>query len=175
MENYKPMIALMIILIAVLTGADQLIKVWAVNELAGGSSREFIKIAGKQIVNLTYTENQGAAFSIMSGKQWFTVGFASAALIIFAVYIIKNYRKSRPAMILSAMVISGGIGNLIDRVRIGYVVDYIELKIFKFAIFNFADICVTVGVFLLMIYILFFFSRGTDEKKVTAGEGTPDE
>ena len=165
----------MIILIAVLTGADQLIKVWAVNELAGGSSREFIKIAGKQIVNLTYTENQGAAFSIMSGKQWFTVGFASAALIIFAVYIIKNYRNSRPAMIFSDMVISGGIGNLIDRVRIGYVVDYIELKIFKFAIFNFADICVTVGVFLLMIYILFFFSRGTDEKKVTAGEGTPDE
>ena len=169
------MIALMIILIVVLTGADQLIKVWAVNELAGAESREFIKIAGKQIVNLTYTENQGAAFSIMSGKQWFTVGFATVALIIFAVYIIRNYRNSRPAMIFSAMVVSGGIGNLIDRVRIGYVVDYIELKIFKFAIFNFADICVTVGVFLLMIYILFFYSRKTDEKSVTAGEGTPDE
>ena len=150
------MIVLMIILIALLTVADQLIKVWAVNELAGGPSREFIKIAGKEIVNLTYTENQGAAFSIMSGKQWFTVGFATVALII----------------------VSGGIGNLIDRFRIGYVVDYIELKVFRFAIFNFADICVTVGVFLLMVYILFFYkgrTNETTETSVKAGEGTPDE
>ena len=172
------MIVLMIILIALLTVADQLIKVWAVNELAGGPSREFIKIAGKEIVNLTYTENQGAAFSIMSGKQWFTVGFATVALIIFAVYITRNYRNSRPAMIFSAMVVSGGIGNLIDRFRIGYVVDYIELKVFRFAIFNFADICVTVGVFLLMVYILFFYkgrTNETTETSVKAGEGTPDE
>ena len=173
------MIVLMIILIALLTVADQLIKVWAVNELAGGPSREFIKIAGKEIVNLTYTENQGAAFSIMSGKQWFTVGFATVALIIFAVYIIRNYRNSRPAMIFSAMVVSGGIGNLIDRFRIGYVVDYIELKVFRFAIFNFADVCVTAGIFLLMVYVLFFYGRRinktSNETSVTSGEGTPDE
>ncbi len=173
------MIAVMIIVIAVLTGADQIIKLWAVNELAGGESREFIRIAGNEIVNLTYTENEGAAFSIMAGKQWFTIGFATAALIIFAIYIIKNYRNSRPVMILSAVVISGGIGNLIDRIRIGYVVDYIELKIFRFAIFNFADVCVTAGIFLLMVYVLFFYGRRinktSNETSVTSGEGTPDE
>lgn len=158
------MIICMIIITAVLVAADQLIKVWAVNELSGGASREFIKIAGNEIVNLTYTENTGAAFSIMSGKQWFTIGFATLALVIFAVYVIKNFRTSKPAMVLSAMVISGGIGNLIDRVRIGYVVDYIEVRLFRFAIFNFADICVTVGIALLMVYVLFFHEKNEAKK-----------
>lgn len=153
------MIIIMIIFAALLVAADQVIKMWAVNELATGSSRDFINIAGNQIVNLTYTENRGAAFSIMSGKPWFTIGFASLALILFAVYVIKNYRKSTPSMIFSAMVISGGIGNLIDRIRIGYVVDYIEVKIFRFAIFNFADVCVTAGIFLLMVYVIFFSGK----------------
>ncbi len=163
------MIICMLIFAALLIGADQLIKVWAVNELSGaGVSRQFIRIGQKEIVNLTYTENTGAAFSIMSGKQWFTIGFAAVALIIFIVYVIKNYRNSKPAMIFSVMVISGGIGNLIDRVRVGYVVDYIEVRLFRFAIFNFADICVTVGVALLLIYCLFIYSR---EKK-NKGTGT---
>lgn len=157
------MIIVMIIIAAMLVAADQLIKVWAVNELSGGASREFINIAGNQIVNFTYTENTGAAFSIMSGQQWFTIGFAAAALVIFAVYVIKNYKNSVPAMIFSAMVISGGIGNLIDRIRIGYVVDYIEIRLFRFAIFNFADICVTVGIVLLMIFVLFFSGKSSRE------------
>ncbi|MCQ2464163.1 MAG: signal peptidase II [Oscillospiraceae bacterium] len=153
----------MIIITAVLAAADQLIKIWAVRELAGGVSKQFLKIADNEIINLTYTENTGAAFSIMSGKQWFTIGFATLALVIFAVYVIKNYRNSKPAMIFSAMVISGGIGNLIDRVRIGYVVDYIEVRLFRFAIFNFADVCVTVGIVLLMIYVLFFSGKSRQE------------
>ena len=62
------------------------------------------------------------------------------------------------------MVISGGIGNLIDRVRIGYVVDYIEVRLFRFAIFNFADICVTVGIALLMVYVLFFHEKNEAKK-----------
>lgn len=154
------MLIVMIILAALLVGADQLIKVWAVNELSGsGVSREFIKLGNREIVNLTYTENTGAAFSIMSGKQWFTIGFAAAAMILFIIYILKNYRNSRPAMIFSAMIVGGGIGNLTDRIRIGYVVDYIEVRLFRFAIFNFADICVTVGVFLLLVYCLVIFKK----------------
>ena len=62
-------------------------------------------------------------------------------------------------MIFSAMVISGGIGNLIDRIRIGYVVDYIEVSLFRFAIFNFADICVVLGVVGLFILFLFVYKE----------------
>ena len=72
------------------------------------------------------------------------------------------------AMLFSVLVISGGIGNLIDRIRIGYVVDYIEVRLFRFAIFNFADICVTVGIVLLLIYILFFFGKKPAGEKTNA-------
>lgn len=153
------MIIGMIIITALLVCTDQFIKSWAVRELTDGVSRQFLKLGGSEIINLTYTENTGAAFSLMSGKQWFTIGFAALALIVFAVYVIKNYRSSRPAMIFSAMVISGGIGNLIDRIRIGYVVDYIEVRLFRFAVFNFADICVTVGIAFLIICVLFFSGK----------------
>ena len=101
----------------------------------------------------------------MSDKQWFTIGVASVGLILFTIYMLKCYRESKFAMIVSAVVISGGIGNLIDRIRCGYVVDYFEVKLFDFAIFNFADVCVTVGVFLLVIYFLFFQEPEKDKLK----------
>jgi len=125
------------------------------------------------VFRLNYEENTGAAFSMMSGKKWFTIGFATVALIVFVVYMIKNYRNSKLAMIFSAMVVGGGIGNLIDRVRIGYVVDYIEVRLFRFAIFNFADICVTVGIIILMIFIL-FGGKSSSENKQTVSEESND-
>ena len=94
----EQMIICMLIITVLLVAADQAIKFWAVSELSGSASREFIKIAGNEIVNLTYTENTGAAFSFMSGQQWFTIGFASVALIIFTLYMIKNYRESKMAI-----------------------------------------------------------------------------
>ncbi|MDO5559319.1 MAG: signal peptidase II [Oscillospiraceae bacterium] len=154
------MLIFLIILTALLTGADQLIKFWAVNELSGtGVSRPFISFGSREIINLTYTENTGAAFSMMSGKAWFTIGFTTVALILFAVYMIKNYRQSKSLMTVTAIVAAGGLGNLIDRIRLGYVVDYIEVRLFRFAIFNFADICVTVGMVLLLIFLFIVESR----------------
>jgi len=75
-------------------------------------------------------------------------------------------------MAIMTVIIAGGIGNLIDRIRLGYVVDYIEIRLFHFAIFNFADICVTVGMVILLIYIIFIEGRKEAVKK--RGE-TPDE
>ncbi len=167
------MIIIMLILEAVLIGADQLIKILAVNELASsGISKEFIKFGDKEIINLTYTENTGAAFSLMSGKSWFTIGFTSVALILFTIYMIKTYKNSKFIMTVMTVIIAGGIGNLIDRIRLGYVVDYIEVRLFRFAIFNFADICVTVGMVILLIYIIFI--EGRKERLIKRGE-TPDE
>lgn len=160
------MIIFVIILTAVLTGTDQLLKFWAVNELAGtGVSKPFISIGSKEIINLMYTENTGAAFSMMSGKKWFTVGFTSVALVLFAFYMIKNYRSSKALMTVTAVVTAGGIGNLIDRIRLGYVVDYIEVRLFRFAIFNFADICVTVGMLALIVFIFIYESKNKAKEK----------
>ena len=73
------------------------------------------------------------------------------------IFIIKNYKKSSKLLMFSLMlVISGGIGNLIDRIfRGGVVVDYIEVRLFNFAIFNFADCCVTIGAIILAVYVIF--------------------
>lgn len=147
---------IMIIITALMVCSDQLLKYWAIQDLAPlGVSKPFIKIGKTEIINLCYTENHGAAFSIMSDQKWFTIGFALAAMVIFAVFMIKHYRKSKFVMVMTSLVVSGGIGNIIDRINNGYVVDYIEVRLFRFAIFNFADILVTVGIFILLIYFLF--------------------
>lgn len=158
-------VILMVIIAAILVSVDQIIKNWASTELAAiGASKKFIKIGNTEIINLNYSENTGAAFGIMSDKTWFTIGVALVALILFTIYMIKNYRDSKFVMIVTAVVISGGIGNIIDRIRNGFVVDYLEVRLFDFAIFNFADICVTVGVVLLMIYFLFFEEKSSSKK-----------
>lgn len=150
---------LIIIFIAscALVGIDQIIKIWAVENLAGQSSRQFIKIGGKEIINLTYLGNDGALFGSFSGMRWLLI--ISVVILVSAciIFIIKNYKKSSKLLMVSlTLVISGGIGNLIDRIfRGGVVVDYIEVRLFNFAIFNFADCCVTIGAIILAVYVIF--------------------
>ncbi len=150
---------LIIIFIAscALVGIDQIIKVWAVENLARQSSRQFIKIGGKEIINLTYLENDGALFGSFSGLRWLLI--ISVVILVSAciIFIIKNYKKSSKLLIFClTLVVSGGIGNLIDRIfRGGVVVDYIEVRLFNFAIFNFADCCVTIGAIILAVYVIF--------------------
>ncbi len=153
-------ILIMIIITALLVCGDQLLKYWAIQNLApSGISQPFIKFGKTEIINLCYTENHGAAFSIMSDKKWFTIGFALVAMVVFAVFMIRHYRSSKFVMIITSLVMSGGIGNIIDRINNGYVVDYIEIRLFKFAIFNFADILVTVGIMILLVYFLFIYDN----------------
>lgn len=170
---------LIIILIAscALVGIDQIIKVWAVENLAGQSSRQFIKIGGKEIINLTYLENDGALFGSFSGMRWLLI--VSVVILVSAciIFIIKNYKNSSKLLIFSlTLVISGGIGNLIDRIfRGGVVVDYIEVRLFDFAIFNFADCCVTIGAIILAVYVIFIDGKkpksevALNEEKVEIG------
>lgn len=153
-------ILIMIIVTALLVCSDQLLKYWAIQNLApSGISQSFIKFGKTEIINLYYTENRGAAFSIMSDRKWFTIGFALIAMVVFAVFMIRHYRNSKFVMIITSLVLSGGIGNIIDRISNGYVVDYLEIKLFSFPIFNFADILVTVGIMILLVYFLFIYDN----------------
>ena len=108
------------------------------------------------LIDITYVENRGAAFGIFQNQQCFFIVFA-VAMIIFFVYLIK-YKNLTDKMFLVAavLIISGGIGNLIDRLFLGYVVDYIKLSFFS-PICNFADYCITFGTIVLIIYIIFFY------------------
>lgn len=146
---------LLIVIILALIGADQAVKYWAVTSLQPKGSIDFINIGKLDVLDLTYVQNDGAIFGSMSGQRWFLIGFTSL-VIIAGIYVLFKYQK-RSKVLTTALVlfIAGGIGNLVDRIRLGYVVDLFEVKLFKFAVFNVADICVVFAIIFLFIYVLF--------------------
>lgn len=161
------MLILSIILIVVLTAVDQLIKYLVVKSFSIGEVTELIKIGGKSVLELTHIRNTGAAWSIMQGKTWFLVGLPIVVLIAGMAFITVKRKSLKKIEVISiSMIIAGGIGNLIDRIRIKEVVDYISFKLIDFPIFNFADICVVVGEILLVVYI-FFFETDKNKNKET--------
>ena len=149
------MAVFLVIMIGVLVTADQLVKNWAVEVLQPVGSMDFIHFGDFKIFDLTYLENRGAIFGTMAGQRWFLVGFTSLVIVAGIVFMFATLKRSRLLNIAVGLFIAGGIGNLIDRIRFGYVVDMFEIKLFDFAIFNVADICVTVAFILLMIYGIF--------------------
>ena len=138
-----------LVCVAALVGADQLIKLWAVRALAPVGAMPLIP----HLVELRFVLNQGMAFSLLSGKQLFLIVATSAALLLVAYELFFRSRGKLLKRIAFILVLGGGIGNLIDRVLNGEVVDYINLLFMNFAVFNFADICVCVGVALWVLVI----------------------
>ena len=134
---------------AALIGIDQAIKLWAVNVLQPMGSMPLIP----HVVELRFVLNQGMAFSLLSGKQLFLIIATSIALILVAYMLFFRSRGKYLQQAAMLLVLGGGIGNLIDRVLNGEVVDYINLLFMRFAVFNFADICVCVGVALWVLEI----------------------
>lgn len=111
----------------------------------------------KGIINLTYVENTGGAFGMLSGKLWLFILITIAALGFFG-YLMKDFNLKENAIYSSSLIliIIGTIGNFIDRIFRGYVVDFLEFAFWKsFAVFNFADMCITVGVAFMMGGIIF--------------------
>lgn len=128
---------------------DQLVKWWSLSSLKEMGTLPIIQ----DVFHLTYAENTGAAFSILAGKQTFLIAITSVAMIVMFAYLMKWSKNPGEfwAKIAFAMMIGGGIGNLIDRVRFGFVVDMFDARIINFAIFNIADSFVSVGVALFVL------------------------
>lgn len=149
------MAVFLVIMIGLLVVADQLVKNWAVEVLQPAGSMDFIHFGDFKVLDLTYLENRGAIFGSMAGQRWFLVGFTSLVIVAGIVFMFATLKRSKLLNIAVGLFIAGGIGNLIDRIRLGYVVDMFEIKLFSFAIFNVADICVTVAFVLLVVYGIF--------------------
>ena len=118
------------------------------------------------VFHLTYLQNSGMAFSMLEGARIFFVVMTLAAFVLLF-FAVKKKWVHHPVGLWSLSFIAGGaVGNLIDRVRFGYVVDMIEVDClpFDFAVFNVADIFVVCGAILLVIYALFFDKAGEDKK-----------
>ena len=110
-----------------------------------------------KLLNFTYLENRGAAFGILQDSRLFFIILTLVIVAALVYYFVKNYKKNHKILnIALAMIISGAIGNFYDRLFQGYVVDFIEFAFVKFPVFNIADIFVTLGSFLMIIYLIFF-------------------
>ncbi len=147
---------------AVLVGIDQLIKFFVSVYLQPVGK---VNVIG-DIFKLTYVENRGVAFGMFSDMRWVFVVLTVALLAIIIIYMFIKKPQGKFFYICSALIIGGGIGNLIDRVFYGYVIDYLSLSFFP-PVCNFADYCITAGTVLLMVYLLFFsdtFSKRTELK-----------
>ncbi len=149
----------MIYLISVifLLGFDQFTKYLASTHLKNANSIIIIK----NIFQLHYLENRGAAFGLLQGQRlWFVLITLIMLFLMVFVYLRvpmdKRYRWIRFVLVL---LTSGAIGNLIDRIRLNYVIDFFYFELINFPIFNVADIYVTIGMALLILLILFYYKE----------------
>lgn len=140
---------MIIILSIIFIIIDQLSKIIVVNNLTNNKSIEVIK----SFFYLTYTNNKGAAFSILTGRRILLILVALVVIGVLIYYVRKNKIEGKVNKIALSLVIGGSIGNLIDRILRGAVIDFIDVKIFgyNFPIFNLADTFIVIGVFLLII------------------------
>ncbi len=145
---------------AVLVVIDQVIKYFVSAYLQPIGSVNVID----NLFSLTYVENKGVAFGMFSGMHWLFIALTSVLLAIIIFYMFKKRPKGRFFYICAALIIGGGVGNLIDRIFYGYVIDYISLSFFP-PVCNFADYCITTGTILLVIYLLFLSDILDSSKK----------
>ncbi|MDR0914052.1 MAG: signal peptidase II, partial [Oscillospiraceae bacterium] len=106
-------------------------------------------------LSFVYVENEGAALGILKNQRWIFIIVTSILLAIIIWVMATGKIKSRLFYAAALLIVGGGIGNLIDRIYLGYVIDYIQLSFFP-PVCNFADYCVTAGTIILVIYILFY-------------------
>ncbi len=143
--------------VIILVGIDQLTKSLAVMYLKDQESIVLIP----DVFELQYLENHGAAFGMLQGRKWFFL----ILTVLFLFFLCLCYRKMlceirfRPMRILSVCLMAGAIGNMIDRIRYEYVIDFFYFKLIDFPIFNVADIYITISCIVFLIFVLFYYKE----------------
>ena len=143
---------LYVILAAALVGLDQLVKVLVRLNIPLGGSVPFLP----HVLQLTFWKNTGASFSILTEYTWILALVSAAASVLLLVLLVKRVFPHPFAMFSLALVLAGAVGNLIDRVCLGYVTDMFQTLFMNFPIFNVADICIVCGGIAFCVYFLFF-------------------
>lgn len=144
-----------LILFLILVGIDQASKLWVKSSLAGNDP--FVIIP--DVLNLQFHNNDGAVWGILSGKVPYLIifTFIVMAAILYLYFKIPNGKRHKILKLLTVFILAGAVGNLIDRIYLGYVVDFIYFEIINFPLFNFADCCLTVSSILLFLLAIFYF------------------
>ena len=140
--------------IAAIVALDQWVKAYIVTHFAVGESKPFLP----QLLRLHYVRNFGAAWSSFSGERWLLIGVTGVGMLALGVWSLTA-------------VIGGGVGNLIDRVRLGYVVDMLDCTFIEFPVFNVADCFVVCGTIAALVYYIWIYPN-TDAKNWEKDHGT---
>lgn len=145
------MTVILIAVIAGVIGLDQLTKWLAVVCLQGEASFPL----WKGVLHFTYVENTGMAFGMLKDHRWVFMVFSTIAIVALMIYLFRFRPEGKWMQISMAMIIGGGIGNMIDRIFLGFVVDFIDFTLINFAVFNVADsfVCVGAGIMILCLVL----------------------
>lgn len=133
------------------------------------SSRSGSMTAIPGLLDFVYVENRGAAFGMLADQRWLFIIATAVVMIGFVVILFRKKEHHRLFICSTALILGGGVGNLIDRIFLGYVIDYLQLSFFP-PVCNFADYCITAGTVLLIIYILFYHEQHTEKEQAARQE-----
>lgn len=150
--------------------ADQALKLWVVANLGLHESMPLLP----GVVELYYIQNTGGGFSILTGHTWLLAALTVVLMVILGALIVKKVFTHPLAVWTLILIIGGGIGNLIDRVRLGYVVDMFNLEFMNYPVFNIADIFVVCGAIGFAVYYLLLHDKVTAQTQTKTEEAADE-
>lgn len=158
---------ILILIAAALVALDQVTKLAAVHYLYPSNTVSI----WDGVLEFTYCENRGIAWGLLQNQRWLVL-VATGIMLLFVLVVLMTgrFKNSKLISIGGTMILAGGVGNLIDRVFNGFVIDFIHYyKWFDFPVFNIADCCVTIGAVLVLIYVFFFGSKEKPKEEAPDG------
>jgi len=160
---------LSILAAAALVALDQWTKYWIVQNLALGETAPLLE----GFVQLRRVHNTGGGWSILSEHTWLLTAMTAVVLVVLAVILARRIVRHPLGRWMATILFAGGLGNLIDRVRLGYVVDMFDFQFMNYPVFNVADICIVVGVIGCAVYYAFLYEKYDAPRKENR-DGTSD-
>lgn len=145
-----------IFIIAIL---DQAAKFFAAGLLQEAGSKPLIE----NVFHLTYVENTGAGWGMFSDHTWILTVVTFIIVVAAVAYMVVTRPKNRMLLTSITFLLGGAIGNLVDRIRLGYVIDFFDFTLIDFPVFNIADCFVTIGAIIFAVYIIFFSDKKEEE------------
>lgn len=156
---------------AAILALDQWVKYWITVNLPLGESMPLLP----GFVQLRTVHNFGAAWSSFSGMRWLLVGVTSVIVLAVAYVLVRRIVRHPLGVAACFLILSGGLGNIIDRVRLGYVVDMFDFQFMNYPVFNVADIAVVCGAVLAVVYYLWFYEKYDKKDKQDGDTDAPTE
>ncbi len=153
-------------------GADQLSKYYVASKFFETESRPAIE----GFFEWNYVKNRGAAWGMLDGYTWILLALTAVAMLVCVALLVKSGKNNKLLFWSIVLILSGGLGNMIDRIFRGYVVDFIHLEFMDFPVFNIADCVIVIGAGLLMLnFLLDFKSSSKQKNEITLPDEILDE